>query len=189
MKNILKDFLLRSIKDSDAVLELCSLSSPSYKVSKNQYVLKKYQKENCLYFISSGCIALMVQTEKKDNVLGFGYQNSIITSFLSFASGLPSDLSLLAISDVELIKIPKKGLMHLVNNNSTIANWYNKLIKKTLIGHLNREIEMLTLSSKERYVAFLNRSGHLVNSIPLKYISSYLNMTPETLSRVRKTIS
>ena len=55
----------------------------------------------------------MVESENKNSVLGFGYDGSIITSFISFSTQSPSDLSLLAISDTELLKISKRELNQL----------------------------------------------------------------------------
>ena len=189
MKNKLETFLENSSLSQQSISMISNLWNKKSIVKKNDYLLKRNQKENYLYFIVSGCISLMVESENKNSVLGFGYDSSIITSFISFATQSPSDLSLLAISDTELLKISKRELDQLINSDPEIAKWYHSLIEKTLIGHLKRQIELVTLSPKASYKVFIERSGHLVNSIPLKYISSYLNMTPETLSRVRNMIS
>ena len=189
MKNNLKEFLKNSTLSEQSISVIVGLWNKSSIVKKNDYLLRKNQKENYLYFIKSGCIASVVEGENKQSVLGFGYKNSIITSFISFSTETPTDLSLLAISNTEVLKISKGELSQLISDHTDIANWYTTIIEKTLVGHLKRQIELVMLNPTERYSAFLKRSGHLVNSIPLKYISSYLNMTPETLSRVRKSIS
>ena len=189
MKNELEIFLEKSNLSQPSIALISNAWNNRSTVKKNDYLLRFNQKENYLYFIISGCIALMVENENKDAVLGLGYNCSIITSFISFSTQKPTELSLLAISNVELLKISKTDLDQLINDSPEIAKWYHALIEKTLIGHLNRQIELTTLSPKERYNVFIERSGHLVNSIPLKYISSYLNMKPETLSRVRNMIS
>ena len=189
MKNKLETFLENSSLSQQSISMMSNLWNKKSIVKKNDYLLRRNQKENYLYFIISGCIALIVENENKNSVLGFGYDGSIITSFISFSTQSPSDLSLLAISDTELLKISKRELNQLVTSDPEIAKWYQSLIEKTLIGHLKRQIELVTLSPKDSYKVFIERSGHLVNSIPLKYISSYLNITPETLSRVRNMIS
>lgn len=189
MRNELEIFLNRSTLSEESISMIGKSWNKSSTIKKNDYLLRRDQKENYMYFIISGCIASIVESEYKNAVLGFGYQNSIITSFASFSTETPTELSLLAISDTEILKISKKALNQLIDNDAEIAKWYYVIIEKTLIGHLNRQIELITLNPKDRYKVFIERSGHLVNSIPLKYISSYLNMTPETLSRVRRTIS
>jgi len=121
--------------------------------------------------------------------LGFGYENSLITCFQTFIEGKPSLISIEAILDTELIAISKADLMQLIHSNSEIALWYQSMLEYTLAGHIQRQVELLTLKPHERYAVFIKRSGHLINRIPLKYIASYLMMKPETLSRIRAKIS
>lgn len=189
MTNELEIFFKNSNLSQESISKICNSWSNELVIKKKDYLLRLNQKENYLYFIISGCIALAIESENKNSVLGFGYDNSIITSFISFTTEKPSELSLLAVSESKILKISKNELNKLINNNPEIAKWYYTIIEKTLIGHLKRQIELTTLSPKERYKLFIERSGHLINSIPLKYISSYLNMTPETLSRVRNLVS
>ncbi|MFT5819296.1 MAG: CRP-like cAMP-binding protein [Crocinitomix sp.] len=187
--NQVQTFLKNSNLSQDSISLISNSWNKRSVIKKNDYLLETNKTEKHLYFIVSGCIASIVETENKDSVLGFGYTNSIITSFTSFTTETPSELALLAIYDTELLKIEKKELNQLVGAHPEIAKWYYSIIEKTLIGHMKRQIELTTLTPSESYKVFMKRSGHLVNSIPLKYISSYLNMTPETLSRVRKLIS
>ena len=189
MTNKLENFLKNSNLSQESITIICDSWSKEIIIKKKDYLLRRDQKENYLYFIISGCIALVIESENKNSVLGFGYDNSIITSFISFSTETPSELSLLGVSESKVLKISKTELNKLINSHPEIAKWYYTIIEKTLIGHLNRQVELTTLSPKERYKLFIERSGHLINSIPLKYISSYLNMTPETLSRVRTLIS
>jgi len=189
MKSKLEKYLENSNLSERSISLIVNLWNKKSVIKKNDYLLKRNQKENYLYFINSGCIASIVQEEDKESVLGFGYIGSIITSFISFSTETPTNLSLLAISNTEILKISKKELYQLIDDYADIAKWYSSTIEKTLVGHLKRQIELVTLNPSQKYNAFIERSGHLVNSIPLKYISSYLNITPETLSRVRKSIS
>jgi CRP-like cAMP-binding protein len=185
----LDEFLTSNQLGAEAVELLTGSWSERITLAKNDYLLKKGQKENYLYFIASGCVALMVETEHENQVLGFGYESSIISAFISFSTTRPSELSLFALRGTEVLRISKKDLFELRHKCSEIDRWYSVLLEQMLIGHLNRQVELITLPAKERYHSFLKRSGHLVNSIPLKFISSYLHMAPETLSRMRKVIS
>ena len=155
------------------------------------FITKVGNREYRLYFIEKGIVRLYVEATEinPESNIGFGYQNSIITSFNSFISQKPSQLNIQALTDCEIKYISKSTLDQLIESHQEISNWYRILMEKTLSGHINRQIELLTLSPLQRYQVFLNRSGNLVNSIPLKHIASYLRMTPETLSRIRKHIS
>ena len=161
------------------------------KFNRKDFIIKSGKREHKLYFVESGIVRLYVEeteTTPESNV-GFGYQNSIITSFDSFVSEEPSQLSIQALTDCSINYISKPTLFQMVESNKNIAHWYRSLLEKTLAGHINRQMELLTLSPTQRYLVFLKRSGELINSIPLKHIASYLRMKPETLSRIRKQIS
>jgi CRP-like cAMP-binding protein len=144
------------------------------------------QRDTNLYFVVKGCVRLFVVNQKDEAVtIGFGYENTIITSFQSFVEEKPSALAIEAVLPAELMYITKTSLMELIAAHHDIAKWYQTIIEQTLSGHIQRQIELLTLRPRGRYDAFVKRSGHLVNTLPLKLIASYLMMTPETLSRIR----
>ncbi|MGM8362215.1 Crp/Fnr family transcriptional regulator [Flavobacterium sp. ARAG 55.4] len=148
------------------------------------------QKDSNLYFVKNGCVRLFVIDKNGEQInLGFGYENSLITCFQTFIEGKPSLISIEAIVDTELVAIAKENLMPLIQSNSEIALWYQSMLEFTLSGHIQRQVELLTLKPYERYEVFIKRSGHLINRIPLKFIASYLMMKPETLSRIRAKIS
>ncbi|WP_420573291.1 Crp/Fnr family transcriptional regulator [Kordia sp.] len=189
MTDKIEQFFRNNNLSEESISIICDYWNTEVVIRKKEYLLRKNQTENYLYFIVSGCVALLVESENKNSVIGFGYENSIITSFISFSTETPSELSLFGALESKVLKISKTDLNTLMERYPEIAKWYYETIEKTLIGHLKRQIELTTLSPKDRYKLFIERSGHLVNSIPLKYISSYLNMTPETLSRVRASFS
>lgn len=162
----------------------------SRRLKAREVLLDSGQVAKELYFISSGCVRMLViDQEGQENNIGFGYQHSLITSFQSFIESQPSQLVIEAINDTEVASINKTALSKLLDGYPEISRWYQSLLEKTLAGHIQRQIELLTYSPRERYEIFLQRSGHLINNIPLKHIASYLMMTPETLSRIRAAIS
>ncbi|WP_339810621.1 Crp/Fnr family transcriptional regulator [uncultured Imperialibacter sp.] len=143
-----------------------------------------------LYFVVDGCVRLFIVDDLGDEInIGFGYRDSFITSFQSFIEEKPSMLSIEAVLETDLISISKKKLAQLTSENKEIANWYQSMLETTLSGHIQRQVELLTLKPAERYEVFIKRSGHLINALPLKLIASYLMMTPETLSRIRAKLS
>lgn len=161
------------------------------KVLKTKELLLGFkQKDSNLYFVKKGCVRLFVIDKNGEQInMGFGYENSLITCFQTFIEGTPSLISIEAILETELVAIAKSDLMPLIQCNSEIALWYQSMLEFTLTGHIQRQVELLTLKPQERYAVFIKRSGHLINKIPLKYIASYLMMKPETLSRIRAKIS
>lgn len=187
----LKQYLLKSellSENSVAALEAFWIKKKILKSKEN--LLEFNQQDSNLYFVLNGCVRLFVVDNNGAEInLGFGYEDSFVTCFQTFITGKPSLLSIEAIMDTEVVCISKKDLTALMHTNHEIAKWYQSMLEITLSGHIQRQVELLTLSPSERYSVFIKRSGHLINRIPLKYIASYLMMQPETLSRIRAKIS
>ena len=191
MDEMLLQFLSQtSILGKESVEILLEFWKKDKRLESKEVLLNFKQQDSNLYFVKSGCVRLFVIDKNGEQInLGFGYENSLITCFQTFIEGKPSLISIEAILETELIAISKADLMQLIHSNSEIALWYQSMLEYTLTGHIQRQVELLTLKPYERYDVFVKRSGHLINRIPLKYIASYLMMKPETLSRIRARIS
>ena len=187
----LKQYLIQSnILDEDAIALLLQFWQKTKVLKSKETLLNFNQQDSNLYFVLNGCVRLFVIDSKGEEInMGFGYENSLITCFQTFISGKPSLISIEAILDTQLLCISKKDLTNLMVENPQIAKWYQSMLEITLSGHIQRQVELLTFKPQERYDVFIKRSGHLINTIPLKLIASYLMMKPETLSRIRSKIS
>ena len=92
-----------------------------------------------------------------------------------------------AIRKTTLKVIPKASLLQLINEDTESLKQYIGLLENLVTQQIEREIDLLTVSPSERLKRVLDRSPNLFQQIPLKYIASYLRMTPETLSRIRNS--
>jgi CRP-like cAMP-binding protein len=77
--------------------------------------------------------------------------------------------------------------MSLIENNRDLTKAWNQLLVELIQQQMEREKDLLTAAPSERYKRVLERSPQLFQEIPTKYIASYLRMTPETLSRIKKS--
>ncbi len=191
MIDSLKKTLSKSgILSEASIISLLQLWHKSKKLKAREILLNFHQQDCYLYFVSSGCLRLFVVDNQDNEVnIGFAVENTFITSFQSFIQEKPSLLSIEAVLESEILAIHKRDLKVQITNNNEISKWYQSMLEITLSGHIQRQVELLTLSPQEIYEAFIKRSEHLINVVPLKHIASYLMMTPETLSRVRSKFS
>lgn len=155
--------------------------------SKGEYIIKQGQVEQSLYLILSGAVRVFHVTEFEEQTIRFGYEGSIITSLSSFITGKPSELYMEALRKTTLRIIARKQLYAAVNANADNQGQYIKLLEGLVVQQMEREIDLLTESPAKRLQRVLARSPNLFQEIPLKYIASYLRMTPETLSRIRNS--
>ncbi|MGB0390580.1 MAG: Crp/Fnr family transcriptional regulator [Salibacteraceae bacterium] len=155
--------------------------------SRNEYVIREGDVERYVYVVLSGAIRAFYVSDREEFTIRFGYKDSIINSIGSFISGKPSEFYLQALRKTELKLIPKAHYLNFVNSSIDILRVHNDLMGGVITSQMEREIDLLTTSPIERYQRVLERSPQLFQEIPLKYIASYLRMTPETLSRLRNS--
>ena len=169
----------------DFVKNLLSTFEKTTSVSfkKDHILTREGCVENNLFFIEEGAVKIYYQSELNEHIIRLGYNGSIINSLTSFFNQEPSELVVETLRESK-IKVLKRSEVMEVKNRST---GYQKFLEKLLIQQLEREIDLLQDSPNKRLERVLKRSPQLFQYIPLRYIASYLRMTPETLSRIRKS--
>lgn len=143
-------------------------------------------KDTKLYYIEEGSLRIFFQDEYEEHTIRLGYRGNFIASLDSFISEQPSELYIQAIKKCQLKVITKEDFMRLVRSDEYLFNIWLKLLEQMIYQQLEREKDLLTFSPLERYKRVWKRSPQLFQEIPNKYIASYLRMTPETLSRIKK---
>ncbi|MCG3167852.1 MAG: hypothetical protein POELPBGB_03651 [Bacteroidia bacterium] len=156
-------------------------------ISKGQFLIKEGEVEKNLYFVTSGAIRVFYLSEFEEQTVRFGYEGSFINSLSSFIKGTPSEFYIQAIRKTTVKYISKEMLQTLVNRDSENLRQYIQLLETLVTQQIDREIDLLITSPVERLSRVLQRSPNLFQHVPLKYIASYLRMTPETLSRIRNS--
>jgi CRP-like cAMP-binding protein len=142
--------------------------------------------ERNFYLVLEGVQAIYVLNEKGEKVvLGFSYTGSPSGVFDSFVSGEPSKIFLEALKPSRLLAISKSDYLDLFKNDPSFYQWGHHFFQEVLFGRLSREVELLTLTAEQRYISFMQRCPDELKVIPQKYLASYLNMKPETFSRLR----
>ncbi|MGC1244101.1 MAG: Crp/Fnr family transcriptional regulator [Chryseosolibacter sp.] len=156
-------------------------------IAKGEFLIREGDIERNLYLVESGAIRVFYLTEFEEMTIRFGYKGSMITSLSSFIKATPSEFYIDAIRKTSLKIISKERLVALVNESIENLKQYNALLESLITQQIEREVDLLITSPTERLNRVLQRSPNLFQEIPLKYIASYLRMTPETLSRIRNS--
>lgn len=173
-----------------------SISDEAYSFLFENFVEKEYQQRAFLtesgtvaryfYFALSGVQAGYLINSKGEKVIfGFSYQGSPSGIYDSFVTQTPSSYFMEALTPSRLIGISKEKYDQLFSQFPEFYQWRAHFMETILFGRGSREVEMLTMTAKERFDAFIKRCPDELLQIPQKYLASYLNMTPETFSRLR----
>lgn len=161
-----------------------SFSRKTY--SKGDILLHQGEIEKKIYIIQSGAVRAVYRNENEEFTIRFGYKNSVITSLSSFLRKEPSSFSIEVIRKSDIIQLSGSSFQKAAESNPEFKNFYQLILEELITQQMEREIDLLTSSPLHRYRRVLLRSPALFNEIPAKYIASYLRMSPETLSRLRK---
>jgi CRP-like cAMP-binding protein len=138
------------------------------------------------YFVLSGVQAIYLINSKGEKVvLGFSFDGTVSGVYDSFIHQAPSNYFLEALTDSRLIAINKERFDVLFEKFPELLLWRVHFMEDIMFGRSKREVEMLTLTAKQRYDIFIRRCPEELKQIPQKYLASYLNMKPETFSRFR----
>ena len=170
----------------EAVKNSTLISSKKIEVKRNEFLITPGMVEQNIYLVDKGALRIFFLSEFEEHTIRFGYKNSIITSLASFFKGTPSELYIQAIRKSTILSISKKDFQAFVDEDESRIRQYKNILEDLIVQQMEREIDILTYSPIERYQRVLKRSPQLFQEIPLKYIASYLRMTPETLSRIKK---
>lgn len=166
---------------------LLELSEKSCTLERNEFLKVKGSIDTNIYFIESGSLRVFVLDDCEEQIIRFGYQNNIIVSLDSFLTNQPSNFYIQAIKRTKVQVIPKQKLVEFIEFDNSHLLWWSKLMEDLVLQQIEREIDILTTSPKERYLRVLKRSPQLFQEIPNRHIANYLRMSPETLSRLKKS--
>ncbi|MFD1630350.1 Crp/Fnr family transcriptional regulator [Pseudopedobacter beijingensis] len=164
--------------------EIIELSNRKITLERNDFLKVKGSIDSNLYFVESGSLKIFILDDYNEQIVRLAYKSNLIASLDSFLKNQPSDFYIQAIKKTVLKVITKHQIEDFLKNNSDNTLW-NKILEDLVLQQLEREIDLLTSSPKERYQRVLKRSPQLFQEIPNRYIANYLRMSPETLSRLK----
>lgn len=156
---------------------------------KGETITQNSEVERNLYFIQTGIVRLFYEREDRDITFNFGFPNHFISAFSSFLTEQASLFNLQALTDVQAYYITKENLEVIYKNTQCGLLLAKIFLEETVIYISQRETDFMMLSPTERYLALFNRNPVLLQKIPLKYLASYIGITPQALSRIRAKIN
>jgi CRP-like cAMP-binding protein len=142
-----------------------------------------------IYFIKKGAVRGFIKEGKKDITTWITAENELVTSISSLESDDPSIENMQAIEACEMFSLSFADLQDLYARFPEFNIVIRKLLQQYYRDAERRAFIARLTNAENKYKYFLTRYSHLANRIPLKYIASFLGITLETLSRVRKKLS
>lgn len=155
--------------------------------TKNEYILKQGEVSNKAFFLIKGVVRhYLLDVFGNEKTIRISKENNFFySSNVSFYNGNPSYINCQALTNVNLLYWSKDELNKLSIEDSGFIDFENKKLKDFILEKHKKEISRITKNAEERLNEFNQYNIELFNRIPHHIIASYLDMTPETLSRLR----
>ena len=166
-------------------------SSKLYKetLKKNSTLTKIGVIENHLSFISEGIVRFYIPQEENELTFGFLFENEFVTAYDSFITQTPSHYQIETLTNTTLWRISFKDLQEVYIKTESGNLIGRRMAESMFLIKSKREIALLSKTAEVRYLDLFLERPKLLKQIPLKYIASYIGVTPQALSRIRKRIT
>lgn len=159
------------------------------KLATKQTLLQKGEIELNLSFIEKGVVRLFIPSIEKETTIGFVFENDFVTAYESFITQKPSIYKIETLSETILWQITFEDLEKVYNHSKNGNLIGRKMAEKQFLTKAKRELSLLEQTAEERYLDLFKLRPEVVKKIPLKYIASYIGISPQALSRIRKRIN
>ena len=175
-----------SLNTNEIALLENSIEKKIYKKQENIFTQGKISDR--IYFITKGCVRLFYNVDGNDKTAFFYTEGQFICAGESFTFNVPAVENYQAVEQTEVYEFTK----------SKIEALLIKMPKMEVIARIATENELITCqkmiasfvtkSAEERYIDLLNTQGELFQRVPQQHIASFLGVSPETLSRIKKRV-
>ncbi len=159
------------------------------KLDKNSTLIKTGVIENYLSFISKGVVRFYIPQEENGLTFGFLFENEFVTAYDSFITQTPSHYQIETLTNTTLWRISFKDLQDVYKKTESGNLIGRRMAENMFLIKSKREIALLNKTAEERYLDLFKERPKLLKQIPLKYIASYIGVTPQALSRIRRRIT
>lgn len=160
------------------------------KIRKRQYLLQEGDVCKVIAFVEKGALrSYTVDSEGREHIVQFALEGWFIADLYSFLTGEVSSYMIEAIDDSELVLINQSAYKELLQQSVCYQTYMLELITGAYIALQKRLTSTVSLSPEERYQDLISLYPDIVQRVPQHMIASYMGLTPETLSRIRRRLT
>ncbi|MVT09084.1 Crp/Fnr family transcriptional regulator [Chitinophaga tropicalis] len=185
----LRSYINNKIRVSEEELNFILSYFKPLQLEKHELLLAHGQTSQRTFFVGKGCLRLFfINEEGQEATRHFAFENQFATALVSFITGEPSVEFIQAIEPTELLYITHDDFYHLLNIIPQWEKFYRSYLEMAYVNNTRRLMSFLTQDATEKYRQLLEENPVIVRRLPNKMVASYLNISQETLSRLKSKI-
>ncbi len=177
-----------SFLQTEDLIELMKISKVQH-IPKNEHFIQAGDTTKKVGFIISGLIRFYHLKDGEEYNIIFKKEFEMASSFESIVLNQPSSYSFEALEDTQMLVFDYTEMEELFAKNHQLERFGRYFIQQELAQAVKIYEGHLFYSPEERYLKFIEKYPDLMNRVPLKHLSSFLGITPVSLSRIRKRIT
>jgi len=178
----------RQVTLSEKDKKILSEAFHTKKVKRKHFLLEAGEPTKYMYFVLQGCLrAYYIDKNGFENVVSFAIEDWWMSDF-NFHSGAPSILTIDTLEDSEVLYIDKISMDKLYDQVPQLDRYFRIILQNALMAQMQRIMQINSFTAEERYVAFQKKYPQFVRRIPQKYLASFMGITPEFLSKLKKQL-
>jgi CRP-like cAMP-binding protein len=190
MFEVLFQKLDEKIQLTEEEKQLCQSFFTPKKLRRRQYILQEGDVCKYVAFVEKGMLRSYTIDEKgNEHIMQFAFEGWWIADQFSFLTGEPATYTIDALEDSELLLLSRQAEEQLLEKIPKFERYFRILLQNSLIATQRRLISSLSHSAEERYNELLSVCPTIPRRVPQHMMASFLGITPETLSRIRKQIA
>ncbi len=177
----------KSITLTDDEVEVVSEYFTLVKLKKKEILLFVGDHSSHMRFISEGCLrSYYMDGDAKEHIIQFGIEDWWINDLYSYLTNTPSKQFIQAIENSTVLQIHKDKLNELYDNVPAIERFFRFKFENAYVSLQERMINTMSRTAEERYIEFRSKYRTIEQRVPQYMVASYLGITPEFLSSLRK---
>ena len=185
MLESIRQFISQHIELTDEEFQILASKLHPVSFDKKTKLVEIGEVANTVYFVLKGITRRYFYREKQEVVTHLVKEGDLMGSIISFLTGEPSRYVLETIEPVTALAISKQDLEGLFSSDKKWEKFGRKIITSFFLNVEYHNMDNIRYTTKERFVNFMKQNPDLVMRVPQKYLASYLEIQPETFSRLK----
>ena len=177
--------------DLRALLDFCKKEGKMVEYRKGDQLEREGDPARWLAFVESGCFKYVNHgiSDEKEHITWFSFKGEFVVDYPTFLYGRPSQTTIVAMMSSRVLRVTGQQLEQFFDQDKETMKLRAIIAEHILFQFRSRYLDLHCTTARERYDLLMQRCPGIVEHLDLQDIASFLNVTPQMLSRIRKEIS